>query len=144
MPDSSGASDTYKSSELTLAPGNVHNHTRTVNGWDPHGPGTNGVAETDTVASRDGFDRDADTVSEGNTEPDAAADATGSVVATTDADAKGDADKEGLDERDTNDESDSKVDGDRVKPAGDTLAIDGVAENDNTGLTDARCVPSME
>jgi hypothetical protein len=115
-----------------------------VNGWDPHGPGTNGVAETDTVASGDGFDRDADTVSEGNTEPDAAADATGSVVATTDADAKGDADKEGLDERDTNDESDSKVDGDRVKPAGDTLAIDGVAENDNTGLTDARCVPSME
>ena len=143
---------TDHATDATLSPGNTHSHTRTVNGAEPHGPGTKGVADADTVPSDDGFDRDDDTVSDGASDADAPSDGDARADGDADVDAFTDASGANVVSGDTLCVRDTEgdMDADELLPTDvepETLAgFVGDPENVEPSflLADARCVPNTE
>ena len=151
-PGTSGTSVTDHASDATLSLGSTHSHTRTVNGAEPHGPGTNGVADADVEPSGDGFDRDDDTVSDGVSDADTASDADAPTDGDVDVDAFTDANGASVASGDSlcvrNADGDMDTDELPLTDAEPDTVTAYVGEPETVEpsflLADARCVPSTE
>ena len=149
LPDTSGASEMYQSSDDTPVPENTHSHTRTVNGALLHGPGTYAVTDAVALASSDGLDRDDDTDGDAVVDTDTLSDADG--LAESDSDAVTDTDCDGTREALGAALGDPHADGDGdadalllLDAAPEALAYVGEGDSEVTCVEDSRCVPNTE